>query len=101
MEEKMCVRCGKRTVILGASGDYCYSCNVDIYNENLKQSLLDDEDCETDCETDVFCPYCGEIQESDEGQFYKEGTKIVCCGDCNKEFKLDTEISYYYSTRRL
>ncbi len=100
MEKRICLRCGKHNVT-NSWDKHCYSCQNEIYNQNLKQNLIDDEVEETSGEDDVICPYCGEIQENDEGKFYEEGEQIVCCGSCDKEFELETDVSYYYATRRI
>lgn len=57
---------------------------------------------EVDCEDEVFCPYCGLEHEADgeDDAFYVEGEHIFVCHECNKEFLVDTNVSYSYSTSR-
>ncbi len=99
-DQKLCIKCGRHPAV-GLFNKLCSSCNIETYNCGIKENLINNENTETSGESDVFCPYCGEIQINDEGQFSEEGTENVYCGDCGKEFELETEVSYSYSTKRI
>lgn len=51
----------------------------------------------------AICPYCGYINEPDgtEEEFYVEDMHTYECYHCEKEFKMQTIISYYYCTSKI
>ena len=101
MTEKICVRCGK----IFKSYFYetmCYKCQTEKNLEDIKESILSGEATSTNCESDVICPWCGEVIEGDceTSEFYEDGTHVFSCPECDKEFTLSTSVSYAYSTER-
>ena len=51
----------------------------------------------------AICPYCGYINEPDgeSGEFYVEDMHTYECCHCEKEFKMQTIISYCYCTSKI
>lgn len=49
---------------------------------------------------DIICPHCGEKHEQDgeSSEFYVDGTHEFDCGYCGEEFRVDTSVSYSYSS---
>lgn len=101
MAEKICERCGKPfNAYLYET--MCYKCCVEKNLEDVKESILSGETTSTDCEDEVICPWCGEVIEGDceTREFYEDGTHVFTCPECEKEFTLETSVSYSYSTER-
>jgi len=101
MKEEICERCGK----VFKSYMYetmCYKCQTEKNLEDIKAGILSGEETSTDCENDVICPWCGEVIEDDceTSAFYEDGTHVLQCPECDKEFALSTSVSYSYSTER-
>lgn len=101
MTVKACERCGK-TFNSYFYETMCYKCRVEKNREDVRESLLSGEATRTDCESDVICPWCGEVIEEDceMNEFYEDGTHVFDCPYCEKEFTLSTSVSYTYSTDR-
>ena len=100
-EKKICQRCGKSfDSYFGET--LCWSCNKAKNLEDVQESILSGEETSTDCENDVICPWCGEVIEPDceSSEFYEDGTHVMRCPECDKEFTLSTSVSYSYSTER-
>lgn len=51
----------------------------------------------------AVCPYCGFINEQDceTSAFYNDGNWEFTCGNCDKTFRMETYISYSYTTRKI
>lgn len=100
-DDKICTRCGKlfRAYMYATM---CFKCLKEKNLEDIQNSIVSGESDRTDCEDDVICPWCGEILEPDceSSEFYDEGTHVMQCWNCNKEFALSTSVSYSYSTER-
>ena len=100
-EDKICSRCGKpfRAYMYETM---CFRCSKEKNLEDIKSSILSGEADSTDCEYDVICPWCGEVLEADceSSEFYEDGTHVMQCWHCDKEFTLSTSVSYSYSTER-
>lgn len=101
MAEKICKRCGKPFKAYMYE-TMCYKCQCEKNLEDIKEGILSGETTSTDCEDEVICPWCGEAIEGDceTGEFYEEGTHVMECPECGKEFTLSTSVSYSYSTER-
>lgn len=96
--KKMCKTCGKITELLSWE-DECYSCKLAKHAEEVKQAVLNGED--TDCEREIYCPWCGvTIDDPEMREAYEDGTHVIECDECGKEFTLETSVSYSYSTSR-
>lgn len=100
-EMKNCERCGKPFKSYFYE-TMCPRCSTEKYDEDLRERLVSGEETETDCESDVYCPWCGEKIETDceSREFYEEDTFAYTCPFCDKEFALSTSVSYHYSTKR-
>jgi len=47
------------------------------------------------------CPHCGashDISQSGTYRLYEEGEHELTCGDCDRDFKVQTRVSYSFST---
>lgn len=100
---KNCARCGKPfTDYWPELETLCPSCRSDAYDEEMERMLSSGEKTSTDCEHDVYCPWCGVKIEGDceDREFYEEGSWSYICPECEKEFLVSTYVSYSYSTDR-
>lgn len=74
--------------------------HIDLSDEETEEISSGDIK-ETCCESDIFCPWCGEIYEiEDEFDLYDDGEHECQCPSCNKKFTVDTNVSYTFSTTR-
>jgi transposase-like protein len=98
--KKLCEKCGKEfTPFLYDT--MCYSCKKKKHQEDIADEIKNGETDETDCEDEIYCPYCGELYEPDcEYELYEEGEHDLTCGECDKEFIVTVNISYSYDTKR-
>lgn len=80
----------------------CYSCRKENHTREIRRQIEDGEITEVDCEDEIYCPYCGLGHEADceDDRFYVEGEYEFICHECEKEFLVDTQVSYSYSTSR-
>lgn len=101
MTKKMCISCGRAFDAFWHE-TMCYKCHVELYRNDIKNQILTGEHSSTECEENVFCPWCAEMIEGgcEDHEFYEDGTHIYRCPECNKEFTLETSVSYSYSTQR-
>lgn len=102
-EVKNCLKCGKEfTDYWPHLETMCVTCRRKAYDEEMGRKLSSGEETSTDCESDVYCPWCGTKIEGDceDREFYEEGTWAYTCPECGKEFCLSTSVSYYYDTDR-
>lgn len=107
METKICERCGKNKLMLSWES-LCYECQKKVEFEKIQANILeatDDEEVDTFSSDYVICPYCGEAMDTCYGyedfpELYEEGDHLVTCPNCDKEFVLETSISYYYETHK-
>ena len=84
--------------------DTCYGCSQKRHLQEIKEQLLSSEIDETSCESEIICPYCGEVNDYDCDYYddiYTEGDKVMRCNCCEKEFNLCVNVSYSYDTSRL
>lgn len=92
-----CKTCGKATTL--SWQDKCYSCQQREYRVKVKEEI--EETGETDCENEIYCPWCGEIYEPDcESELYEDGEHELTCGECDKRFTVTVNVSYSYDTKR-
>lgn len=107
MATKICERCGKNKPMLSWES-LCYECQEIVELEKIQANILeatDDEEVDTLSSNYVICPYCGEAMDTCYGyedfpELYEEGDHLVTCPNCDKEFVLETSISYYYETHK-
>lgn len=98
---KICKICEKERNMMSWETE-CYPCKKERHEREIKQQIEDGEITSVDCEDEVYCPYCGWKQgaECDDETFYVEGEYGFTCCECEKEFWVETRVSYSYSTRR-
>lgn len=95
-----CKTCG-RPIKDWQRGDLCYSCKIQEYNKITSENLRSSEMTSTTCEDEIFCPWCGEIYNiDDEYELYGEGEHDLTCHHCDKEFSVETNVTYSFSTER-
>ena len=98
--KKNCLVCGKESYLMSWETE-CFSCKNKKYNNKISQQIKDGEIDSVDCEDEIFCPYCGEINEvNDNYEIYEDGEHDFTCCDCEKEFTVTTNISYSFDTKR-
>jgi hypothetical protein len=99
---KICKTCGKEKKYMMSWETECYSCRKENHAREIRRQIEDGEITSVDCEDEVYCPYCGRKQEAecDDETFYVEGEYRFTCCECEKEFWVETRVSYSYSTRR-
>ncbi len=104
--KKICERCGKIKPIVSWE-KYCYPCQKEIELERIQKEIAESEDEEVDTGSSdyVICPYCGEGLETCYGyedfpEIYEEGEHTITCPECDKDFVLETSVSYYYETHK-
>lgn len=101
MKKQTCERCGK-IVDMTTWQTHCYQCQQEIWQEKLKENILSGEEIETSCEDAVYCPYCGDKQDlGDSWDIYEEGEHEYECECCDAKFKVETAVSYTFSTSRV
>lgn len=99
----ICEKCGKETyVVFGWERSICHKCREEEHAEELREQILSGEiDC-TDCEDNIYCPWCGERYEIDnEYSLYVDGSHDVTCYNCSKKFEVTTNVSYSFDTERI
>jgi hypothetical protein len=99
---KKCKTCGKEKQYLMSWETECYSCRGKRREREIKQQVENGEITGVDYEDAIYCPYCGLKHEADceDDRFYVEGEHEFICDECEKEFLVDTSVSYSYSTSR-
>lgn len=98
-----CERCGRETYVgFNSKRGICYKCREKEYAEELKEQILSGEtDC-TDCEDNIYCPWCGDRYEIDEEyELYTDGGHDLTCYHCGKKFEVTTNVSYSFDTERV
>lgn len=100
--EKICKVCGETRHMMSWE-DTCYTCMKRQYLDDLKEEIMNGDTYSTSCEDKVICPWCGEVQEYDfdDHEIYEEGEHDMICHLCDKSFRMQTNVSYYYDTERL
>lgn len=76
---------------------------LDYLRGNVSESLAEriNAGSKTFCEREIYCPWCGEINDDFEmREAYEDGTHVIKCDECGNEFTLETSISYSYSTSK-
>lgn len=99
--KRVCNTCGKEKDMFSWES-VCFSCREKVYNEDMANSLRSGAAKSTDCESEIFCPYCGAIKDPmDNDDLYIGGGHEVPCGECGKYFNVTVDVTYTYSTERL
>lgn len=60
-----------------------------------------DKDEEISWSDAAICPYCGFIHQQYSDAFYNDGNWELICDYCNKKFRMETYISYTYTTSKI
>lgn len=99
--KKTCSGCGKVKSMFSWENK-CFACGKKEYRQKIKDDIANGEITETNCETEIYCPWCGEaFDPSDfDGEMYEEGGHEITCSECEKDFVADVRVSYYYDTKR-
>ena len=96
MSEKYCELCGGIALV----GDICSECRSKRNANNIKNQIENGKINSTEFENDIFCPYCGEIYDDYDSEFYEDGEHEVSCQNCECNFLLETDVLYHFSTKR-
>lgn len=100
-----CERCGEQINVCSWEQKLCYSCVKKKHAEEIKDSILHGGEVGTDCEDEIYCPYCGEevgLEPCDDGDvLYTEGDHEVECPHCERLFVVNTTVHCFYDTRRI
>lgn len=106
-----CKRCGKEKWLMDKT-NMCVKCSQEVEQEKIKREFDEfNEQAEPDEEFDtwssdfVICPHCGyaipaDVSYEDFPEIYEEGGHELTCPECNKDFILETSVSYSYETRK-
>ena len=94
-----CTDCGVKVF---SPGTLCQICYRKQEFARLRDKILAGEQDETWGEDEVVCPWCGEINEFDDSceEQYVEGEYDMKCCECERMFKLTTNVSVTYDTER-
>ena len=97
--KKQCKICGKVAEMLSWE-DECYVCKKKQHVKDVLQDIQEGRD--TSCEDEIYCPWCGVILacDADTPEAYEDGTHVIDCPECGREFALETSVSFSYSTSR-
>ena len=103
--KKICSKCGKEKYFDFPWQDICTDCKDEMNLAIIREKIVKGEPVDTGSDKFVICPYCGAAIETDLGyedfpELYIEGDSDIDCPECEKTFTMNTEISYYYSTRK-
>ena len=63
-----------------------------------KASGWDEDEKEINCESEIYCPYCGE-KYTDDSQEYPDEDTLECC-DCKKKFAYQRAVEVTYNSNR-
>ena len=79
----------------------CNPCKEKEVENKIK--LFQESETDTEFEDEIICPNCGNKHEQDgESEvFYNGGEHDFECGYCNEIFKVNTDISFIYSTYKI
>lgn len=89
----------------GKHGWQCNPCSVREHEEKKAEALaaMPEEYYDWDYrgQDEVKCPYCNlEVEDSGDGELYRDGDQEIDCGRCDNSFTLTTEFSPSYTMRR-
>ena len=106
----ICKVCNKEKYVW--TDGICSPCHTKIKQDKIKQDFdefyadaEEDEEFDTSSGDFVICPHCGYAIPTDFGyedfpELYEEGEHKITCPECDKDFVMETSISYYYETRK-
>ena len=103
IEDKKCIKCEKRSRSLFS--ELCFCCEEEKNERQLINDILSGQVVETECEDDIFCPWCGTRHDPfdvDENySFMDEDDYKTQCHECDRDFTYRASVSITFSTRRL
>lgn len=106
----ICKRCNKEKYLW--TDGKCSQCHTEEKQEKIKtdfdefyEEAEEDEEFDTSSTEFVICPHCGYAIPTDLGyedfpEIYEEGEHELDCPECEKKLILETQISYFYETRK-
>ena len=106
-----CKRCGKEKWI-SEKDHLCRQCRTEKEQEKIKRDFDEfQEEAEEGEKFDtwhtdfVICPHCGyaipaDLPYEDFPELYEDGSHEIDCPECEKQFILETNVSYSYETRK-
>lgn len=105
---KKCKRCGKDFSPLFSWNEYCFSCCKELELERQQETIRNPEEgqeIDTFSSDYVICPYCGcalltDLGYADFPEIYEEGFHTLTCPECDKDFEMETNVSYSWETKR-
>ena len=105
--KKVCERCGNIAQMCSWE-KHCYKCLIEMELERVQMSVNEaepGEDPDTFSSDFVICPYCGHAIPTDLGytdfpEIYEEGEHKLTCPECDKDFVMETNVSYSWKTRK-
>ena len=89
----------------GKHGWQCVPCSVKEHEEAKAEALAampeEFDDWDYRGQDEVKCPYCNlEVEDSGDGELYKDGDQEIDCDRCDNSFTLTTEFSPSYTMTR-
>ena len=100
---KKCIRCEKG--VAWFFSEFCFSCESEERDKRLTDDILSGEIIETECEDDIYCPWCGTRHDpfdvDEKYSFMDEGEHETQCHECDRDFTYRASVSITFSTRRL
>lgn len=101
--KRICPICNKNEIWFSWENK-CTDCQKKEYDNQIKENIVSGDEIRTYCESDIYCPWCGEKYEpdycDDADVLYDEGEHELECPECEKRFRVITNISYSYDTDR-
>lgn len=81
--------------------------DIDQYmeNANAMRHKYENNEGGTESNEGVHCPHCGYFEEESyvlgEAGLYAEGDNDFSCGECGKDFHVETRIEYTWVSKQL
>ena len=102
---KKCEKCGKEKPMMFFE-TFCDECEEQIRLELAQKLAEEEKSFDTFSDSFVICPYCGnalctDVSYSDFPEIYEEGDHKLTCPECDKDFILNTYVSYSYETEKI
>ena len=107
---KTCKVCGKQADMMSWE-DTCCDClrkkELERIRGEIEEAKKSGDEVDTFSSDYVICPYCGaEIEARMYGVFdfpeaYEEGVHVLKCEECGKEYRLHSDVSYSWETRKI
>ncbi len=108
--EGTCKHCGKQKWIW-EKDHLCSKCRRELEQKKIKNEFDDWDEAEEGQPFDtystdfVICPHCGyaiptDLSYEDFPEIYEDGGHEITCPECDKDFILETSVSYSWETRK-